>query len=145
MRLNDLVSMDPFRENNLKPGMTATEVAAILGRPDYLHGGRQGGDEIFGFQTDDGDFEVLKQHVSSEGVEVDPWFLRYRPRDCASLVNPRLLKQIQNLEPRPREVTVFSGFDRRGKAIIELDEVQACSAIWWLQKMASRLSDAPAG
>lgn len=132
--LDDVVSTEPFQRNNLRPGMTATEVAAILGEPDYLDEERQGRDEVFGFQTEDGNFEVIKQHVSSEGVEVDRWFLRYRPRDCASLVDPRLLEQVQNLEPVPSEVTVFSGLGRKGKAILEFDQEHACSAIWWLQQ-----------
>lgn len=134
VRLDEVVSTEPFRQENLRPGMTVTEVAAILGEPDYLDDHRQGRDEVFGFETEEGNFEVIKQHVSSEGSEVDRWFLRYRPRDCASLVDPRLLEQLQNLGHTPSEVTVFSGLGRKGKAILEFDEEPACSAIWWLQQ-----------
>jgi hypothetical protein len=134
VHLHELVSTEPFREKNLKPGMTAAEVAKILGEPDYLSEDREGRDGVFGFHAEMGDFEVVKQHVSSEGIEVDRWFLRYRPRDCTSLLDPRVLRQVQNLEPFPRRVTVFSGSGRRGTAILEFDEERTCSAVWWLQQ-----------
>jgi hypothetical protein len=132
--LDDVVSMEPFRKKGLKPGMALTEVVAILGEPDYLDEHRQGRDDVFGFESEDGDFEVIKQHVSSEGVEVDRWFLRYRPRECSSLVDPRLLNQVKNLKLIPHRVTVFSGLGRKGKAVLEFDQGHGCSAIWWLQQ-----------
>lgn len=132
--LDDVISMEPFRMKGLKPGMTLMEVAALMGEPDYLDEHRQGRDEVFGFESEDGDFEVIKQHVSSEGKEVDRWFLRYRPRECFKLVDPRLLKQVKDLDFVPKRVTVFSGLGRRGKAVLEFDQDRSCSAIWWLQQ-----------
>jgi len=132
VELDELVSTAPFREKNLRPGMTADEVAAVLGEPDYLGRERGGSDEVFGFHAESGDFEVIKQHVSSEGTEVDRWFVRYRPRDCAPLVDPRLLRQIESLDSFPSKVTVLAGSDGEDAASLRFDEQHSCSAIWWL-------------
>ena len=132
--LSDLISIEPFRTKNLRPGMTAREVEKFLGAPDYRSKERKGRDEVFGFHTKSGAIELIKQHVASEGVAIDRWFLRHRPQDCAPLVDPRLLRQVQDLEPFPREVILFSGLDRRGMAILEFNKERACTAIWWLQQ-----------
>lgn len=75
----------------------------------------------------------MKQHVSSEGAELDRWFLRYRPQDCAALLDPRLHDQVRNLEPFPDEVTLFAGCDHEEVAVLEFNAERTCTTIWWLR------------
>jgi len=136
LKLRDIVSTEPFVEQGLRPGMTLTEVVRLLGKPDSLTHDRDGRDEVFGFEVSSGTFEVVKQHVSSEGAEVDRWFLRYRPQDCAALVDPRLFDQVRNLKPFPHEVALFAGPDHEEVAVLELDDERTCTTIWWLREGA---------
>jgi hypothetical protein len=133
LKLSDIVSTEPFVERGLRPGMSVTQVVRLLGQPDFLTHDRDGRDQVFGFESASGAFEVVKQHVSSEGAEVDRWFLRYRPKNCEALVDPRLLDQVRNLEPFPDEVTLFAGPDREQVAVLGFDDERTCTTIWWLR------------
>jgi len=132
VELQDLVSIRPFLEMGLRPGMTAEEAEALLGSPDYVATERNGQDEVFGYESPSGAFEIVKQHVSSEGSEVDRWFVRFQPRHCMELINPRILRQLRDLEPFPRAMRLLVGPDQTGVVSIYFEDERSCSKIWWL-------------
>jgi hypothetical protein len=130
--LQELVFIRPFLEAGLRPGMTAEEAEAVLGAPDYIATERNGQDEVFGYESSAGAFEIVKQSVSSEGSEVDRWFLRHQPQDCMRMINPLILQQLRALERFPRQMRLLVGPDQIGLVSIEFEDEQSCSRIWWL-------------
>lgn len=134
VELPELVSIRPFLEKGLRPGMTSSEAVTLLGPPDFIATERNGQDEVFGYDCAAGVFEIVKQHVASEGSEVDRWFLRHLPDDCMAMINPKILKQLRALERFPRQITVLVGPDQMGLVSIDFEDEQTCSKIWWLEE-----------
>jgi len=134
VELQDLVSIKPFLEEGLRPGMTSAEAATLLGPPDFITTERNGQDGVFGYEFAAGAFEIVKQHVSSERSEVDRWFLRYRPDNCMAMINPHVLQQLRALERFPRQITLLVGPDQVGLVSIDFEDEQTCSKIWWLEE-----------
>lgn len=134
VELQTLVSVKPFRDMGLQPGMNAEEAAKLLGQPHFVATERNGQDEIFGYDYSMGAFEIVKQHVASEGTEVDRWFLRHRPEECMELLAPALLAELRKLETFPEQVTVFAEPNQEGVAKVEFEGDHSCSRVWWLQE-----------
>lgn len=134
VELQELVSTEPFVEMGLRPGMTAKEAASLIGPPDFAITEQHGQVEVFGYRSSGGVFEIVKQHVASEGTEVDRWFLRYRPTECMKLVDPVLLGQLRSLQPFPEQATVFAEPNQEGVVKIEFESDRSCSKVWWLQE-----------
>lgn len=132
VELQDLVSIRPFLEKGLRPGMTAEEAEALFGSPDYVSTERNGQDEVFGYESSSGVFEIVKQHVSSEGSEVDRWFVRIQPKQCMELINPGILSQLRDLEPFPRAMRLLVGPEQIAAVSIYFENERSCSEIWWL-------------
>ncbi len=139
VNLQELVPLQPFLENGLWPGMTVQDATSVLGQPDYTTTDYGGRDDVFGFKITRGTVEVVMQHVSSEGAEVDRWFLRYRPENCNSVVHPLVLQQLRALDRFPDAATVFADRDDSGVAKIEFTPERNCSRIWWLQRGETEL------
>jgi hypothetical protein len=130
--LQELISIKPFLEMGLRPGMTGEEAEELLGPPDYVATERNGQDEVFGYRSPTGAFEVVKQHVSSEGSEVDRWFVRFQPVRCMDLIDPRVVEQLQDLDPFPRSMRLLVGPEQTGVVSIYFEGETSCSKIWWL-------------
>lgn len=87
--------------------------------------------EVFGYRSPSGTFEIVKQHVSSEGSEVDRWFVRSQPEHCMELIDPRIVRQLRDLERFPRAMRLV-GPEQTGLVSIYFEDEQSCSTIWWL-------------
>lgn len=132
VELRELVSMEPFLDMGLRPGMTAGEAESLLGEPDYVATESNGRDQVFGYRSTSGVVEIVKQHVSSEGSEVDRWFVRSQPEHCMDLIDRRIVRQLQDLERFPRAMRLLVGPEQTGVVSIYFEDEHSCSKIWWL-------------
>lgn len=132
VELQELVSIAPFLEMGIRPGMTAEEAESLLGAPDYVATEANGRDEVFGYRSSAGAVEIVKQHVSSEGSEVDRWFVRSQPEHCMELIDPRIVRQLRDLENFPRAMRLLVGPTQTGLVSIDFEDEESCSKIWWL-------------
>lgn len=132
VELQELVSIEPFLKTGLRPGMTAEEAESLLGAPDYVTTENNGQDEVFGYRSSAGAVEIVKQHVSSEGSEVDRWFVRFQPEHCMELIDPRILWQLRDLERFPRAMRLLVGPAQTGLVSVDFEDEESCSRIWWL-------------
>lgn len=128
--LSDLVDLKPFRDLGLRPGQPIEEVEGLLGPPETFGYSREGRDEVFGYERDFGTIEIVKQHVSSEGTEVDRWFLRLRvDRDGHKLVHPAILKYSPSPEAHYPHISLY---DRASGGAAALDFEQGeLKYLWW--------------
>lgn len=129
--LEDLINLDTFLELGLKPGMTITEVEALLGKPDVIDDDRGGRDVVYAYRTSTGRIEIVRQHVSSEGAEVDRWFLRIRPSFGKELVHPLILKYSPPRSGWAESILVLAGPEYSSVGKLEFHEGRL-RLIWWL-------------
>ena len=116
VRLEDLVDISPLRSAGLSPGETLDEVRAILGEPNYRSTSRQGRDLVFGYRTDKGRIEIIRQEVESEDYEVVHWLTTYVPLPNARPLHPALEEAIRDLRDLRSAVVMAGehGADRAG-------------------------------
>lgn len=128
--LEDLVDLSPLIDRGLQPGTNLRRIEARLGSPDYQTTDRQGRDDVYGYEVPEGLVEIVKQHVSSEGLETDRWFLRYRPAAGNSALHDTIVSYVTHVNPKPTEISVLAGPNR--KSVVGLDfEGDTVTLIWW--------------
>lgn len=127
--LASLVNLSAFE--GLRPGTTASEAQAMLGRPQRVFQQYRGHNTVYVFPGTGGAIELLKQKVDSEGFEGIRWFLRWRPvdRNPKTHLRPEILAALPDL----RTIASLGIESDDGKASLELEDGLVSSILWLRQ------------
>lgn len=117
----------------LRPGMTSSEVAKILG-PSQGRSEEYGRDDVFSFFTDRGTVDVVRQPaLDSEGeAHGSRWLLRARPNDgrLAEHLSSEVLAALLAAKPGDSYSLVIYNHSSSAKVVIQGTRVLS---IWWLR------------
>lgn len=133
VKLENLVSVKCFQDAGLWPGISADEAIAIMGRsPQRIFLENAQRDAVYGFTTECGELQIVKQKVSSEGIDSERWFLRLRPfGHSRDLVAAEILKILEENEIEVPRLRLIDGtVDSRAASLYF--EGSELKYLWWL-------------
>lgn len=131
VELNELVNLQPFVQAGVRPGQSLEEVEPKLGVPDAMTTDREGRDDVFRYYRESGTIDLVRQHVSSEGAEVDRWFIRFRPAAGVAVAHPDVLAHQPPRGGWTESILILAGPDRGSVAKLEFEDGEL-AYLWWL-------------
>ena len=133
VELEELLDLKTFRQDGVWPGITIDEAISILGEPDSIFSENGNRDLVHSYQRHSGDLQIVRQRVTSEGPELDRWFVRFQPHteELKLLVSSAILGTMGHLNENIVRIRLVDGLQKRSMASLHLRSGKI-SQIWWL-------------
>ena len=130
--IRGLFNLMAFEEVGLTPGADLESTVALIGEPSEIFSEHSGRDQVYQFDTRHGKIQLASQFVSSEGAEVERWFLRLRVESNRDVLSdPSTFHYILSAMEGSADIQVGIVLPQAETVKIEVID-NSVKYLWWL-------------